>query len=182
MHRCFLYHLKSAINSMKKILPILLVLFIIVFFVLTLVIPGFAKSAARKRTELRLLQSEEKIIPETKALLSSKKEQITMLEESFPSKENLISVVQYFDSQAAASGVSADLHFVGEDLTQDQNGDTIVAVEITIEGAYANVLAFLDSLQKGKYLYGITSIQGDAPSGLGAKNKLVVKANLYASK
>lgn len=166
---------------MRKILPILLVIVIGSFVAFSIILPDFAKSVLKKKKELRLLQSEEEIMPLAQALISSKKEQISIVEQAFPKKEQLISVVQYFDSQAVAAGVLAELHFESEDVKNDRNGDVIVPVTVTIEGGYGNIIAFLDNLQKGKFFYDIQVIIGEASLGLRGKNKAIVKANLYAA-
>lgn len=166
---------------MKRILPIFLITTILGFLVLSYMIPGVAKNTLKKRKELTLLLTEEKILPQAQQLLSSKSEQIGVLEEVFPTKEKLFLAVAYMDSQAVATGVQAQLHFESEEIIQDANGDSIVPVKISIEGAYSNILAFLAVLQKGKYFYTISHIEGEASGGLQGKNKVSVNANLYAS-
>lgn len=166
---------------MKKILPVILIASVLAFIGLSFFIPTLADSALQKRKELRLLQNEEKIIPQTAALIESKRDEISLLDAAFPTKKDLILVAQTLDSLAAAAGVAVELHFESEEVVTDRNGDTVMPVEITIEGEYANVAGFLEALKNGKYLYDFLAIEGDSEKGIKSVNKVSVRANLYAS-
>lgn len=166
---------------MNKILPIFLAVTIVAFAVLSFVLPSISQATLRKKRELVQLRNEEKLIPIQSLLLETKKAEITLIKEAFPAKKDFAQVVQTIDTMAAQSQVLADVHFESEDIVKDANGDSIVPVQFTVEGEFANVKSFLESIAKGRYFYVFEKIEGNATDGIRGENKVVVKAKLYAA-
>lgn len=166
---------------MKKILPIIFIFSIVAFIILSLLLPSVAANASKKRKELDVVKRGEEQLPTLVNQLLTKSNEIELVMRTFPEKKDFVSVVSAVDSLATATGVALDFHFESEEISKDAKGDTIVPVKLTIQGDYTNVMQFLKALTNSSYFFSIQSIEGDAADGIKNKNKVIVKANLYAS-
>lgn len=167
---------------MHKLMSILLVLFIFTSIASSFIIPGYAKDVAKKKKQLFLLEREGKNLPILNNLLTTKNEEISMLEETFPAKENLVSVVQNIDTLAARVGVIASLHFESEEPQADSQGGYFLPVSITVNGNFADCYAFLSGLENNQYLYILDEVLGKTVVGLRGENSLVARGKLYVAK
>lgn len=165
---------------MKKV-TIFFILSIVFFITLTFVVSEVANTVFKKKKQLVQLTQEAETIPQLDALLSSKSEQIKMLEKAFIKEEDLILVAQAIDSLAARMQVVASLHFEREKVLQDEHGDYIMPISITIEGKYDDALRFFGHLRGSRYLFTFSAIDGDSPNGIKNENKIIIYGNLYAS-
>ena len=166
---------------MKKILPVIFILSLVGCIVLSFFVSGVASDASKKRKELAVLKHGEEQAPILADQLLAKSEELEFLKKAFPEKKDFVSVVSTIDNLAAATGVLVDFHFESEEITRDANGEVIVPVKLTIEGDYANIVEFIKAFTNSKYFFTIQSIEGDSPDGIKGKNKLILKAHLYAS-
>ncbi|MBI2036443.1 hypothetical protein HYT17_02345 [Candidatus Microgenomates bacterium] len=164
-----------------RILLVLLGTTVIGFFILTLAIGNISKDASEKKKQLVQLEKDQKVIPVLSANLSAKSDSVSLLQEAFPAKKDFVSVVSFIDSLAAGSLVLAEFHFESEELVKDGNGNPVMPVSITVEGDYPNVVRFLSGIINGKYLFAISRLDADSPTGIKGKNKIIMRANLYAS-
>lgn len=168
---------------MNKRLPIFFVFSLIGFVVLSFVFPVIAQDALKKDKELEQLRYEEKLIPSLASDLEAKREDITVIKESFPEKKDFALVARAIDTLAVQTGVLVDLHFTSEDVVKEQGGDLTIPVEIIVEGDFASVQNFLNGLAKGRYLYVFEKLEGIGalPEGIRGKNKVTITAKLYAA-
>lgn len=164
-----------------RILLVLLATFIFGFFILSFVIGNVSKDVGEKKKQLVQLEKDQKVIPALMSTLSSKSDSVALLEESFPAKKDFVSVVSFVDSLAAGVSVLVDFHFESEELIKDGSGNAIIPVSITVEGDYPNVVRFIDGIVNGRYLFAVLRLEGDSETGIKGKNKVILKANLYAS-
>ncbi|GEM_PF-5891107 len=164
-----------------RILLIFLGIAVISFFILTLAIGNISKDVEANKKQLVQLEKDQKVIPALSASLSSKSDSITLLQETFPAKKDFVSVVSFVDSLAAGFSVLVDFHFESEELIKDTGGNAIMPLSITVEGDYSNVVRFIDGIINGKYLFAVSSLEADLEKGIKGKNKIILKANLYAS-
>lgn len=166
---------------MKRILPIILILSIIGFFAGSFMLPGFAKDVVKKKKQLDGFISEEQNLPTVNNLLEAKSEEIELLDKTFPKKEELIVVIQSVDTLAASSGVFTSLHFESEDVVKGKKTGSVIPISITIEGNFENIVSFITSLGKNRYLYEIDIIDGAAKNGLLSNNKVTLKGVVYVA-
>ena len=166
---------------MKRILPIILILSILGFFAGSFMLPEFAKDVIKKKKQLDGFIAEEQNLPTVNNLLEAKSEEIELLDRTFPKKEELISVVQSIDILAASSGVFASLHFEREDATKGKKAGNVIPISITVEGNFENIVSFITSLGKNRYLYEIDVIDGIAKSGLLSNNKVTIRGAIYVA-
>lgn len=166
---------------MKHILPIVLLVSIGAFVALTISIPGYAENIVKKKKQLDVIAQEEKNLPALASLLETQQDKITLLEKTFPTREELVLVVQSIDTIAFRSQVAALLHFESEQPSLDDNKNAMLPVTLTIEGEYLNVIAFLDGIAKNKYLVVFQAIEATTPTGIRGVHKVVVRGNLYVA-
>ena len=166
---------------MKRIIFIFPILSILGFIALSLIFPNVAANTVQKKREFAQLKHEETLIPQLSATLSSHSEEIAMLQGAFPKKEDFIAVVQTIDSKAASAGVIVDVHFESEEILKGANGDEVVPLKLTLDGELINILRFIEELNRGKYIFVLGSVEGDAPYGIKDRNKVTIQTDFYAS-
>lgn len=164
-----------------RILLMLLITFVLGFFILSFVIGNVSKDVGAKKKQLVQLEKDQKVIPALMSTLSSKSDSTALLQETFPAKKDFVSVVSFVDSLSAGVSVLVDFHFESEELIKDESGNAIIPVSITVEGNYPNVVRFIDGIVNGRYLFEVLRLEGDSETGIKGKNKVILKANLYAS-
>jgi len=166
---------------MKRILPILLPVLVLIFIILSVMLPSFASDAIKKQKQLDAILLEEKNLPALADLLSKNSEKILLFEQTFPTKEQLISVVQAIDTLATSNKVSASLHFETEDPQVGKGGASVLPVSLTVQGDFTDCIAFLTSLQKNRYLFSFDKIEGTINESKKTDTTIVAKGALYVA-
>lgn len=164
---------------MKNLLPIVLLTSIISFFLLSFVFGTQAKSLTEKKQQLQAYQDQNKQLPAFQNALATKGDEIAAIEKAFPPKKDIVLIPLSIDTLAASTGVTAAIHFTSETVSTDGKGNTILPVQITVQGKYDAVSVFLKKLENGNYFYKWSSFQGDAPHGIVNENTIILNGNLY---
>ena len=69
-----------------------------------------------------------------------------------PKRDELVAFPRYIDTLATASGVDERFDFRGDEMSPTETEAGHSAFSLSITGSYANILVFLEELEKGRFI------------------------------
>jgi len=136
------------------------------------------ETLVERKHQLIALEGKDRSLANLQENYNSFKEEIEIINRALPDKKGIVVFINQLEKEASTAGLLAKMNFRGQAVTSEA-GVKSINFNLTLEGSYFQVLAFIKKMEKMSQVVLIDKISLQSPQGIEGETRTVLTARCY---